>query len=75
MASEQAAEPVQLRIEGMGCDGCVVAVRQALEAVPGVLRADVDLDRATAAVATSAPVDPGDLVAAVDRAGYGATVA
>ena len=75
MASEQAAELVRLRIEGMGCDGCVVAVRQALEAVPGVLRADVDLDRATAAVATSAPVDPGDLVAAVDRAGYGATVA
>ena len=75
MASEQAAALVRLRIEGMGCDGCVGAVRQALEAVPGVVRADVDLDRATAAVATSAPVDPSVLVAAVDRAGYGATVA
>lgn len=74
MASEQAAPLVRLRIDGMGCDGCVAAVRQALEAVSGVLRADVDLERAIAEVETSTSVDPGDLVAAVDRAGYGAAV-
>jgi len=50
-------------------------VRQALQAVHGVLRADVDLSRATAEVETSAPVDPGVLVAAVDQSGYGAVVA
>ena len=75
MASEQAAQLVRLRIDGMGCDGCVASVRQALQAVHGVLRADVDLSRATAEVETSAPVDPGVLVAAVDQSGYGAVVA
>ena len=38
-----------LRVQGMDCAGCAVAVRKALEAVPGVRKADVDFAAGLAA--------------------------
>ncbi|MFZ1425253.1 MAG: heavy metal-associated domain-containing protein [Geminicoccaceae bacterium] len=75
MADEPAARLIRLRVEGMGCDGCVRSVRDALAAVPGVLRADVELEQGTATVEASPAVDPAGLIAAVDEAGYEAAIA
>ncbi|MFH1111276.1 MAG: cation-translocating P-type ATPase [Planctomycetota bacterium] len=66
-------EPIQLRIEGMTCGGCVARVERALQSVDGVARARVNL---TTEVAT---IEGGDatpsrqaLIEAVRRAGYDA---
>lgn len=75
MPVEAATRIVRLRVEGMGCEGCVAAVRQALEAVPGVARAQVDLASGTAEVEAAPTATVQDLTAAVAAAGYGATPA
>jgi len=54
----------------MTCESGVRHVRQALESVPGVERALVELD-AGRAVVEGTP-DPQDLVAAVEEEGYAA---
>ncbi len=63
---------VRLSISGMSCAGCVAAAEEALRAVPGVREASVNFADHTATVTGSA--DAGQLIAAVGRAGYGATV-
>jgi copper chaperone CopZ len=66
---------VRLRVEGMGCEGCVAAVRQALADVPGVTRVQVDLASGTAEVDAAPTATLQDLTAALDAAGYGAAPA
>ncbi len=65
----------QLAVEGMTCASCVGRVEKALLAVPGVERAEVNLatERATVAFLPGA-TRPLDLVAAIEDAGYGASV-
>ena len=75
MASEQPTRIVRLRVAGMGCEGCVTSVQQALEGVPGVVRALVDLEGGTAEVEATETTDPEALVQAVDAAGYEAAPA
>ncbi len=61
-----------LAIEGMTCGHCKKAVENALGAVPGVTKVDVDLE------AGSATIEGGDvnaLIAAVTEEGYTATPA
>jgi copper chaperone CopZ len=70
-----AGEIVRLRIEGMGCDGCVAAVSEALRQVPGVRRVSVELEAGSAEVEIAPPAGAALLVAAVERAGYDAAVA
>jgi copper chaperone CopZ len=67
-----ATETVTLRVEGMGCEGCVTAVHEALSSLPGVHRVTVTLDAGRAEVEAEAPADRQAMVAAVDRAGYDA---
>ena len=57
-----------LRIDGMTCDHCVRAVKNALQAVPGVESADVILAEGRATVMHEGV--PGALVAAVEDEGY-----
>src|SRR5205809_836604 len=70
-----AAPALRLRIEGMTCASCVARVEKALKQVPGVASADVNLATERAEVRVS---DRGDaaaaLVAAVEKAGYHASV-
>jgi Cu+-exporting ATPase len=61
---------IHLPIEGMSCASCVGRVEAALTAVPGVAWASVNLATETAAVTLRPGVDPGALIAAVERAGY-----
>ena len=58
----------ELKIEGMSCGHCVRAVKQALEGVPGVRAADVDLEGSLARVEHEA--SEAALVAAVEEEGY-----
>src|SRR4051794_6015999 len=64
-------EVVELPIAGMTCDHWVGTVRRALEGVPGVRSAAVDLASGRAEVAFApARVDPARLKQAVESAGY-----
>ena len=66
------APTLELAIDGMTCASCVARVERALQAVPGVSAAAVNLatERATVRGAADAAL----LLAAVDRAGYDARV-
>jgi copper chaperone len=64
-------DSVELKVEGMDCEGCVKSVTRMLSAVPGVSSVDVSLAQARARVT----YDPGkagvaDFKRAVERAGY-----
>ena len=58
----------------MTCASCVRRVERALEAVPGVAAATVNLAAESADVTLAQPVDPGVLITAVVGAGYQAAV-
>jgi Cu+-exporting ATPase len=67
---------VTLRIAGMTCASCVARVEKALKRVPGVTSASVNLATETAEVhMASREPDVGMLAAAVDKAGYSASLA
>ncbi|MFD1198412.1 heavy metal translocating P-type ATPase [Brucella gallinifaecis] len=59
-----------LAIEGMSCASCVSNVEKALHTVAGVSRASVNLATERAHVEFAGPVDVGDLIKAVEKAGY-----
>lgn len=67
-----ATETVTLRVDGMGCEGCVTAVHEALRSLPGVRRVAVHLQEGQADVEAEAPANREAMIAAVDQAGYGA---
>lgn len=60
----------QLLINGMSCASCVSRVQNALQAVPGVSQARVNLAERTALIMGRASA--AELVQAVEKAGYGA---
>jgi Cu+-exporting ATPase len=65
------SEVVHLPVAGMTCDHCVGTVRRALEDVPGVQSATVDLKQGRAEVTLDpGQVDRGQLKRAVEAAGY-----
>ena len=59
-----------LAIEGMTCTSCVSKVEKALNAVPGVTRASVNLATERAHVDLAGQVSLSDLIKAVGTAGY-----
>ncbi|MDR2980688.1 MAG: heavy metal translocating P-type ATPase [Puniceicoccales bacterium] len=63
-----AVQKQRLHIQGMSCAGCVGRVEKALQAVPGVSEASVNLATEVATVSGSAPW--GSLKDAVEKAGY-----
>ncbi len=65
---------VTLRINGMHCAACVTRLERVLRRVPGVEEAHVDFATNEATIQAPAQVTPEQLVAAVERAGYGARV-
>ncbi|ADW21025.1 MULTISPECIES: cation transporter [Thermus] len=64
---------LKLKVEGMTCNHCVMAVKKALMKVPGVEKAEVSLERAEALVEGKA--DPEALIRAVEEEGYRAALA
>ncbi|VTP15248.1 Copper-exporting P-type ATPase A [Phytobacter ursingii] len=69
-AKDDLDDSQQLLINGMSCASCVSRVQKALQAVPGVTQARVNLAERTALVMGSASAQA--LVSAVEGAGYGA---
>ena len=64
-------ETLQLKIEGMHCDGCVRSVTRMLTAIPGVDRVEVLLSEARADVSYDpAKTGVAEFKRAVERAGF-----
>ncbi len=69
---EKATKEIVLDVEGMTCASCVRRVEKALESMPGVEEATVNLmaRRARVSLDPAGAASPGALVGAVDRIGY-----
>lgn len=63
-------DSIQLLIDGMSCASCASRVQKALQSVPGVAQARVNLAERTALITGHAAA--AELVSAVEQAGYGA---
>ena len=64
-------DTVVLKVSGMSCGGCVKSVTGVLEALPGVAKAEVSLEKAEAVVS----YEPGlatreHMIEAIDDAGF-----
>ncbi|WP_081074073.1 heavy metal translocating P-type ATPase [Burkholderia multivorans] len=70
-----ATHSIDLDIGGMTCASCVSRVEKALEKVPYVTHASVNLATERASVRAAGPLDADALIAAVTAAGYRATPA
>jgi copper chaperone CopZ len=57
----------------MTCSHCVASVREEVGKVDGVTGVDVELATGTVTIESDGPVDPGDVSAAVEEAGYEVT--
>lgn len=62
----------ELLVEGASCASCVKKIETALQHVPGVTKAEMNLAQRTVSIEGSA--DAGALIQAVEQAGYGAKV-
>ena len=64
-------ETVELKVEGMDCEGCVKSVTRMLSGLPGVATVEVSLEKRRATVSYD-PAKSGlaELKRAVERAGY-----
>lgn len=67
------SKTIKLEISGMTCDHCAVSIARSLERLPGV-KAAVSFEEATAVVEAPEDVGAARLAAAVERAGYRASV-
>lgn len=61
---------VELSVQGMMCDGCAAKVKDALQAVEGVVSVEVELKEGEAEANVQKGTDPQKLVAAVENAGF-----
>lgn len=59
-----------LHVVGMTCGHCVQAVTGELGKLTGVTAVDVDLASGTAVVESAAPLEPAEVTAAIDEAGF-----
>ncbi|MFE2938819.1 heavy-metal-associated domain-containing protein [Streptomyces sp. NPDC059255] len=67
---------VVLKVEGMHCSSCGLLIDDEVEEVPGVRssRTDVSKGRSTVHLTGEGAADHAELIGAVERAGYRATV-
>jgi Cu+-exporting ATPase len=68
-----AGEQVQLTIGGMTCGSCAARIQKKLNRIEGVV-ATVNYATEKASISYCAPVAPEDLIAAVEKAGYTASL-
>lgn len=60
----------KIKIKGMSCQHCVMAVTRALSAIDGIKNVRVDLQTGVAVYEEVNPVDDNVVAAAVKKAGY-----
>jgi copper chaperone len=67
-------ETLVLKVSGMSCGGCVKSVTGVLEALPGVSKADVSLEKNEAVISYEAgKVSREQMVQVIDDAGFEAS--
>jgi len=67
-------ETMVLKVSGMSCGGCVKSVTGVLEALPGVTKADVSLEKNEAVISYEAgKVSREQMVQVIDDAGFEAS--
>lgn len=59
-----------IKIKGMSCQHCVMAVTKALGTLEGIKDVQVDLKSGLATYEEVKPVDPQKIAAAIKKAGY-----
>ncbi len=59
-----------VKIQGMSCQHCVMAVEKALGTIDGITNLKVDLAKGEAAFDEAAPVDMNAVKEAIEKAGY-----
>jgi copper chaperone len=62
---------MELRVDGMTCEGCVKAVTKAVQRIAPDARVDIDLAAGT--VTIDAAVPSGQFAAAIEAAGFAVT--
>jgi Cu+-exporting ATPase len=67
-----AAEKLEFSLTGMNCASCAARIEKAIQKLPGVLSANVNLAMARLVVEAAAGVNERDIIASVEKAGYGA---
>jgi copper chaperone len=60
----------KLKIKGMSCQHCVMAVTKAIGAIEGIKNVQVDLKNGQATYEETKPVDAKTVADAVKKAGY-----
>ena len=74
MAGEASKTEWELQVSGMSCEHCVASVTKAVEAVPGVDKATVDLSTGVVVVTGEVgALERRQLVEAIQAAGYEAS--
>lgn len=63
-----------LKVEGIHCPACTLAVRKSLENTQGVKEAKAFLQTATAVVVSDVPIEDAKLIEAVKKVGYKAAI-
>ena len=71
--SDTQVRSATMNIEGMTCEHCAGKVKQALEQVSGVSKAQVDLATKTARIELSGEASLASVMRAVGQAGYSVT--
>jgi copper chaperone len=61
---------ISVKIKGMSCPHCVMAVTKALEAIDGIKNVSVDLQTGTATYDEIKPLDAVVIEQAIKKAGY-----
>jgi copper chaperone CopZ len=59
-----------IAVTGMTCSHCVAAVTTEISKLEEVVGVTIDLDSGAVTVESNGPLDPAELVAAIDEAGY-----
>jgi copper chaperone len=59
-----------VKIKGMSCNHCVMAVQKALSGIDGVKNVHVDLQKGEATFDEASPVDVNRVREAIQKAGY-----
>ncbi len=65
---------IALEVSGMSCGACERHVSDALRAISGVRAVQMDVQRGSAVVTYDGELEVAQLIAAVDEAGYAASV-
>lgn len=68
------SKSTELSVAGMTCASCVGRVEKALRAVPGVLKAEVNLATEAARIEAVATTTDAELIQAIEKAGYSASL-